>query len=457
MLGFSTEDVREMFTYYKNVGRIPADSDVEAIIQEMKPWYDNYCFSKKALETQSKVFNCDMVIYYLRNYMDYGQAPDLMIDPNTKTDYNKMKKLLQLDKLDGDRKGVIRTIAETGQIVTSLENTFPASRLTNPQTFTSLLFYYGMLTIKDTFGDMLILGIPNNNVRKQYYGYLLEQYQEEKFVDLTQMKILFTYMALEGKWRDALEAMAKAYENVSSVRDGIESERNLQGFFMAYLNLCNYYITAPELELNHGFCDFFLLPNLAHYAVKHSYIIELKVLPKKDFSALCEDRKTTKAELMERIRMLRERIPDITLRTTLICGFPGETQDNHEELMQFVNDMEFDRLGAFTYSPEEGTKAAAMPDQIDEDIKAEWQADVMELEEEVIFDKNETLKGKELYVFIEGKVADENAYIGRTYRDAPNVDGYIFINTDETLMTGNICKVMVTGAYEYDLIGELVK
>ena len=117
--------------------------------------------------------------------------------------------------------------------------------------------------------------------------------------------------------------------------------------------------------------------------------------------------------------------------------------------MQFVNDMEFDRLGAFTYSPEEGTKAAAMPDQIDEDIKADWQADVMELEEEVIFDKNETLKGKELYVFIEGKVADENAYIGRTYRDAPNVDGYIFINTDETLM--------VTGAYEYDLIGELVK
>ena len=98
--------------------------------------------------------------------------------------------------------------------------------------------------------------------------------------------------------------------------------------------------------------------------------------------------------------MLRERIPDITLRTTLICGFPGETQYNHEELMQFVNDMEFDRLGAFTYSPEEGTKAAAMPDQIDEDIKADWQADVMELEEEVIFDKNETLKGKELYVFI---------------------------------------------------------
>ena len=297
MLGFSLEEVRKMFAYYKEVGGIPATSDIEAMIDEMKPWYDNYCFSKNALETQSKVFNCDMVIYYLRNYMDYGQAPDQMIDPNTKTDYNKMKKLLQLDKLDGDRKGVIRTIAETGQIVTTLEETFPASRLTNPQTFTSLLFYYGMLTIKDTFGDMLILGIPNNNVRKQYYGYLLEQYQEEKFVDLTQMKILFTYMALEGKWREALEAMAKAYEDVSSVRDGIESERNLQGFFMAYLNLNNYYYTAPELELNHGYCDFFLLPNLTHYATKHSYILELKVLSKKDYEAKPEDGKLSKAEV----------------------------------------------------------------------------------------------------------------------------------------------------------------
>ena len=297
MLGFSMEEVRKMFAYYKEVGGIPATSDIEVMIDEMKPWYDNYCFSKKALETQSKVFNCDMVIYYLRNYMDYGQAPDLMIDPNTRTDYNKMKKLLQLDKLDGDRKGVIRTIAETGQIVTTLEETFPASRLTNPQTFTSLLFYYGMLTIKDTFGDMLILGIPNNNVRKQYYGYLLEQYQEEKFVDLTQMKILFTYMALEGKWRDALEAMEKAYEDVSSVRDGIESERNLQGFFMAYLNLNNYYYTAPELELNHGYCDFFLLPNLTHYATKHSYILELKVLSKKDYEAKPEDGKLSKAEV----------------------------------------------------------------------------------------------------------------------------------------------------------------
>ena len=332
MLGFSLEEVRKMFAYYKEVGGIPATSDIEVMIDEMKPWYDNYCFSEDALKNQSKVFNCDMVIYYLRNYMDRGEAPKQMIDPNTMTDYNKMKKLLLLDKLDGNRKGIIRTIAETGQIVTSLENTFPASRLTNPQTFTSLLFYYGMLTIKDTFGDMLILGIPNNNVRKQYYGYLLEQYQEEKFVDLTQMKILFTYMALEGKWRDALEAMAKAYENVSSVRDGIESERNLQGFFMAYLNLNNYYYTAPELELNHGYCDFFLLPNLTHYATKHSYILELKVLSKKDYEAKPEDGKLSKAEVQW--QEAEEQIKRYAMAPRVEVLRQGTTL--HKIIMQFV-------------------------------------------------------------------------------------------------------------------------
>lgn len=167
-------------------------------------------------------------------------------------------------------------------------------------------------------------------------------------------------------------------------------------------------------------------------------------------------RRTSNADLVRIITKLRERIPDITLRTTLICGFPGETEEMHEELMQFINDMEFDRLGAFTYSPEEGTPAAEFPDQIEEEIKKNWQAEVMELQEEIIFDKNEEMKGRELYVFIEGKVSDENAYIGRTYRDAPDVDGYIFINTDEELMTGDIVRARVTGAYEYDLIGELL-
>ena len=167
-------------------------------------------------------------------------------------------------------------------------------------------------------------------------------------------------------------------------------------------------------------------------------------------------RKTDKKDIIRITSNLRERIPDITLRTSLICGFPGETQDEHEELMAFINEVEFDRLGAFTYSPEEGTPAAGFENQVDEELKSDWQAEVMELQEEVIFDKNKTLVGKEFYAFIEGKVADENCYVGRTYRDAPNVDGYIFVNTPDELMTGDIVKVKVTGAYEYDLIGEIV-
>ena len=299
MLGFSLEDVREMFTYYKKVGFLPADCDVEWMINDMKPWYDNYCFSKAALKKQSKVFNCDMVIYYLQNYINDGEPPREMIDPNTKTDYGKMENLLQLDQLDGDRKGIIKTIAEKGEIHGNIIDSFPAKALTDPEIFVSLLFYYGMLTIKGTFGDQLILGIPNNNVRKQYYGYLLAQYQEEKYVNLAELKTKFTYMAFEGKWEDALGHMAKAYANVSSVRDGIEAERNLQAFFMAYLSLNNYYITAPELEMSHGYCDFFLLPNLTHYASKHSYIIELKVLSKKEWNEKIVDSElgeVTKAE-----------------------------------------------------------------------------------------------------------------------------------------------------------------
>ena len=288
MLGFSTEDVREMFTKYREAEKIPADSDVEAMIEEIKPWYDNYCFAEECLKSDVRVFNCDMVLYYLRNYIDYGCAPKQMIDPNTKTDYNKMKKLLQLDILDGDRKGVINKIAEEGEIVTSLYQTFSAIEMTKPEVFPSLLFYYGMLTIKRLLGDQLVLGIPNNNVRKQYYTYLLEQYQTQKYIDINRVGTMLTNMAFEGKWEPVLSFISKAYENVSAVRDGIEAERNLQGFFMAYLYLSSYYIIAPELELSHGFCDFFMLPDLTHYPSKHSYIIELKVLGKQDTEGKAE-------------------------------------------------------------------------------------------------------------------------------------------------------------------------
>lgn len=168
-------------------------------------------------------------------------------------------------------------------------------------------------------------------------------------------------------------------------------------------------------------------------------------------------RRTTQADLRRIIGRLREEIPDICLRTTLISGFPGETPEDHEELMAFVDDCEFDRLGVFAYSAEEDTPAAAMPEQIPEEVKEERRGELMELQQEIAFEKAEAMTGQELVVMIEGKVADENAYVGRTYKDAPGVDGYLFLNTDETLMSGDFAKVRVTGAAEYDLIGELVE
>ena len=167
-------------------------------------------------------------------------------------------------------------------------------------------------------------------------------------------------------------------------------------------------------------------------------------------------RRTSKAQLIEIVEKLRREIPGIALRTTLITGFPGETKEQHEELMEFIDEMEFDRLGVFTYSPEEDTPAANMSDQIDEDVKEERQAELMELQQEIAFELAENMIGKEVMVMFEGKVADENAYVGRTYMDAPNVDGLIFVETNEEMMSGDFAKVKVTGALEYDLIGEII-
>ena len=166
-------------------------------------------------------------------------------------------------------------------------------------------------------------------------------------------------------------------------------------------------------------------------------------------------RRTSKAQLVEIITKLRKEIPDIVLRTSLITGFPGETEEDHQELMEFVDEMEFDRLGVFTYSPEEDTPAATMKDQLPEELKEERRDEIMELQQEISLDKGNQRIGQEMLVMIEGKVSGESAYIGRTYMDAPKVDGYMFVQTGELMVTGDFAKVRVTGALEYDLIGEL--
>ena len=189
-------------------------------------------------------------------------------------------------------------------------------------------------------------------------------------------------------------------------------------------------------------------PKICHY-------LDLPIQHANDEILKRMGRRTSKQELIDIVTKLRKEIPDICLRTTLITGFPGETEEQHQELVEFVDEMEFDRLGVFTYSPEEDTPAATMSDQIDEEVKLERQAELMELQQEIAFDTAENMIGREMLVMIEGKIADEPAYVGRTYRDAPKVDGLIFVETGELLMSGDFAKVTVTGAEEYDLIGGL--
>ena len=189
-------------------------------------------------------------------------------------------------------------------------------------------------------------------------------------------------------------------------------------------------------------------PKICHY-------LDLPIQHCSDSILKLMGRKTTKADLERIITEIRERIPDMVIRTTLITGFPGETKEDHEELMQFVADMAFDRLGVFTYSPEEDTPAAAMENQVPEEVKEQRKAELMELQQDISLELDQERIGEELLVFVEGKVADENAYVGRTYADAPGIDGYIFVNTGESLMTGDFVRVKVTGALEYDLIGEI--
>ena len=187
-------------------------------------------------------------------------------------------------------------------------------------------------------------------------------------------------------------------------------------------------------------------PKICHY-------LDLPIQHANDEILKRMGRKTSKQELIDIVGKLRKEIPDICLRTTLITGFPGETQEQYEELYRFVSEMEFDRLGVFTYSPEEDTPAALMPDQIEESVKEDRQAELMELQQEIAFEAAENMVGKEVLVMIEGKVADENVYVGRTYKDAPNIDGLIFVETGVELVSGDFAKVRVTGALEYDLIG----
>lgn len=281
MMGFSETEVRKMFQYYQKNGML--QGDIEEMITEMKPWYNNYCFAGDSLD-DPRLFNCDMTFYYLRNRVDFQRSPKEMVDKNIRTDYSKLKMLARIDhdcSLENTRMSTIEEIAAQEEILVDLRTSFPAEKVTDIENFRSLLYYYGLLTICGTRGNRLKMCIPNNCVREQYLGFLRDYYQQNHELNLSYLKDLIDDMVFDGKWKPFFEFIAKAYRENSAVRDSIEGERNLQGFLKAYLALATYYLVEPELEMNYGFCDFFLLPDKMRFPdIGHSYIIELKYAPR---------------------------------------------------------------------------------------------------------------------------------------------------------------------------------
>ncbi len=281
MLGLSEVEVNEMIEYYREAGLIKAPT--EQLIADMKPWYDNYCFAKDCLDTDPKMFNTDMVIYYMRHFIRFGKAPDNMIDPNTMTDYAKMKKIVFLDKLKGDRNSVLKRIINDGYIWAELKESFPAEELVDPDLFPSLLYYYGMLTIIGRRGRRVKLGIPNENVRRQYYGYVLDEYNRDSQIDSNHLADQYDVMALDGDIKPAIEQIIEGYKKCTSIHSSLQAERNLQGFIAAYLNHSGYYYIIQEMELNGGYCDLTMIPDNTRYPeVAHAYLLELKYLKTTD-------------------------------------------------------------------------------------------------------------------------------------------------------------------------------
>ena len=277
ILGFSEPEVRQMLDYYRPVAGTTLTTD--EMIEQMKPWYDNYCFAERSLKTDPKMFNSNMVTYYVGCLLRDGTPPDSMEDPNAKTDYNKLRQLIRLDTIDEFRRGIVYQIAQEGYIYSNVKSYFPAIQLVEKDNFISLLYYYGMVTMMGTFEGQQKLGIPNNNVRRQYYDFLLSEYSRSGSLDTMQLNEYFGMAAYDGEWHSLFDHIASNYKNQSSVRSGIEDERNIQGYFLAYLNMYDGYLTAPEVELAHGYCDFFLMPDkMRQPDIAHSYIVELKYL-----------------------------------------------------------------------------------------------------------------------------------------------------------------------------------
>lgn len=281
MLGFSETDVKEMIKYYHSVGMIKGDlkQQTDFIISTIKPWCNNYCFSLDSFENnEPSIYNGMMVMYYLKRYMDEAKFPDDMTAPNSMIDYTKLDHLVKIEQTKGNdyRNSFINKAVNEEYILGRVKPHFAALNILEDENFISLMYYYGLLTVCGGFGALTKLKIPNNNIRKQYYTYIRSRFPQAAAINVAELDILFANAAILGEWKEMFTYIATAYGKKTSNRNTIESERNIQGFFMAYLNLAPYYLMCPEIEFNHGYCDIFLMPDRRFKDVKHSYIIEFK-------------------------------------------------------------------------------------------------------------------------------------------------------------------------------------
>ena len=279
MLGFSEVDVKEMIKYYHSVGKIKGDLEQQTdyIISTIKPWCNNYCFSLKSFQNnEPSMYNGMMVLYYMRLYMQEGAFPDDMTAPNSMIDYGKLEHLVKLEQEKNSRESIIHRAVEEDYILGIVKEHFPAIYLVDDENFISLMYYYGMLTIKGNFGVTMKLSIPNYNIRKQYYRYILDNYCEVKKINVNEISVCFVNAALLGKWNDMFMYIAERFKQNSSNRSTIEGEKVIHGFYMACMSFNPYYLMCPEIELSHGYCDIFLMPDRRFDDVQHSYIVEFK-------------------------------------------------------------------------------------------------------------------------------------------------------------------------------------
>ena len=277
IIGFSEDEVREMITYYKDEDALPEDVTVDGLVEIMKPWYDNYCFSEDRLE--ERMFNSDMALYFLNSYLQLGKAPKMMVDNNIRTDYSKLRHLVQIDKTFGANASVIQQIIAEGSITAQIATSFPAEKMTDMENFKSLLFYFGMLSIQGVYRGIPVLGIPNLTVREQLYTYLTEAYSRASLfdVDISRLSSLVMGMAYDGEWEPVFRFFACELERQSAIREFIDGEAHIKGFLLAYLGLTQGYVILPEHESSKGYADFYMMPDLLHQPdIAYSYIVEVK-------------------------------------------------------------------------------------------------------------------------------------------------------------------------------------